>query len=138
MIAANTLAYIAALFVLLLWTRERPLVAAMLALNWLVCEILKGANGGYMPSYSFMLVDFLTCAALIATAERRSDWAAIVFYPFMILNNGTIQNELLLNAMAWGQILAVAIWGNLNDIRKLRRHIALRNFIAFNRETEKE
>lgn len=138
MIAPNTLAYIAALFALLLWTRERPLVAAMLALNWLVCEVLKGANGGYMPSYSFMLVDFLTCAALIATAERREDWAAIVFYPFMILNNGTIQNELLLNVLAWGQILSVAIWGNLNDIRKLRRYFALRNFVTLNRQAEKE
>lgn len=138
MIAANTLAYIAALFVLLLWTRDRPLVAVLLAANWLICEMLKGANGGYMPSYSFMLVDFLTCAALIATAERRADWAAIIFYPFMILNNGTIQNELLLNAMAWGQILCVAIWGNLGHVRNMRSRFALRNFVTFNREAEKK
>lgn len=138
MITANTLAYIAALFVLVIWTRDRPLVAIMLASNWFVCEALKSANGGYMPSYSFMLVDFLTCAALIATAERRADWAAIVFFPFMILNNGTIQNELLLNAMAWGQILSVAIWGNLDGIRKLRRYFALRNIVAPYSHTEKE
>lgn len=138
MITANTLAYIAALFVLVIWTRNRPLVAIMLASNWVICEALKSANGGYMPSYSFMLVDFLTCAALIATAERRGDWAAVVFYPFMILNNGTIQDELLLNALAWGQILSVAIWGNLDGIRKLRRVASLRNIIAFNRPTENE
>lgn len=119
MLTLNVLPFIAALY-LCRNLSSRPVIVDALALNWLVCQTIVIANGGYARPDLFVAVDFVTAVFLAAYVQgRRARTISSLFIPMLVINGFRYvipadTPPILtssLDVLAWSQLVVAYIGG---------------------------